>query len=82
MITIVEYLKLNSVKGNGRTSVFFNAIFDAVFKIGITDFHETKNNERPVSFKYKGDEFKTTYEGFVYWVYNHIKYRNFSGKIF
>ena len=79
---------------------FFNAIFDAVITIGVTDLHETKNNERPVSFKYKGtngssydyemsisckykgDEFKTTYEGFVYWVYNHIKYRNFSGKIF
>lgn len=72
MITIVEYLKLNSVKGNGRTSVFFNAIFDAVFTLGVTGMSED-NSERPVVFHYKGNEFRTTYDGFVHWVNNHMK---------
>ena len=73
MITIVEYLQKTTAKIKiGRNVSFFNAVFNAVFILGVTGMIED-NSERPVVFHYKGDEFRTTYEGFVYWVNNHLQ---------
>ena len=74
MMTIVEYLQKTTAKSKiGRDVSFFNNVFNAVFMLGVKDIHEERDSEKPVVFHYRGNEFRTTYDGFTRWVNNHLQ---------